>query len=102
MAGDRVNTFVIRALLKDEGPARVMDGSFMLMDIAAAQLAFDRLGRVDRLDVQLTAPMGRFRTSPRSMRRSAQINARLPDGLGGRAAGAPRSSRWSACWPRFT
>jgi putative ABC transport system permease protein len=30
-----------------------MDGSFVLMDIAAAQLAFARLGRVDRLDVQL-------------------------------------------------
>ena len=42
MTGDRVNTFVIRALLEDKGPARVMDGSFMLMDIAAAQLAFDR------------------------------------------------------------
>ena len=56
MAGDRVNTYVIRALLKDDGPARVMDGSFVLMDIAAAQLAFDRLGRVDRVDVQLTAP----------------------------------------------
>ena len=58
MAGDRVNTFVIRALLKDEGPARVMDGSFVLMDIAAAQLAFDRLGRVDRLDLQLTTEDG--------------------------------------------
>ena len=54
MAGDRVNTYVVRGLLKDEGPARVMDGSFVLMDIAAAQLAFARLGRIDRIDVQLT------------------------------------------------
>src|SRR5215203_138549 len=53
MAGDRVRPFVIRGLLRDEGPARVMDGSFVLMDIAAAQLAFDRLGRIDRIDVQL-------------------------------------------------
>ncbi len=53
MAGDRVNTYVIRGLLADEGPARVMDGSFVLMDIAAAQLAFQRLGRVDRIDVLL-------------------------------------------------
>jgi hypothetical protein len=48
LAGDRVGTYVVRALLADQGPARVMDGSFVLMDIAAAQLAFDRLGRIDR------------------------------------------------------
>jgi len=56
LAGDRVNTYVIRALLEDKGPARVMDGSFVLMDIAAAQLAFARLGRVDvRVDgVEIT------------------------------------------------
>ncbi len=53
MAGDRVRPFVIRGLLRDEGPARVQDGSFVLMDIAAAQLAFDRLGRLDRIDVRL-------------------------------------------------
>ena len=29
--------FVVRGLLKDEGPARVLDGNFVLMDIAAAQ-----------------------------------------------------------------
>ena len=53
MIGDRVLPFVVRGLLKNEGPARVLDGNFILMDIAAAQLAFDRLGRVDRVDVLL-------------------------------------------------
>jgi putative ABC transport system permease protein len=53
MIGDRVMPFVVRGYLKDEGPARVLDGNFILMDIAAAQLAFDRLGRVDRIDVLL-------------------------------------------------
>lgn len=53
MIGDRVLDFVVRGILKNEGPARVLDGNFMLMDIAAAQLAFDRLGRVDRLDLLL-------------------------------------------------
>lgn len=53
MAGDRVDTFVVRGLLKDEGPARVLDGNFVLMDIATAQAAFDRFGRIDRLDVLL-------------------------------------------------
>ncbi len=53
MIGDRVLPFVVRGVLKNEGPARVLDGNFIMMDIAAAQLAFDRLGRVDRIDVLL-------------------------------------------------
>jgi len=53
MFGDRLGSYVVRGLLKDEGPARVLDGNFILMDIAAAQFAFDRLGRIDRLDVLL-------------------------------------------------
>ena len=77
MAGDRVNTYIVRGLLKDEGPARVMDGSFVLMDIAAAQLAFARLGRIDRVDVQLP-------DSPDSAAIDAVVEAvgsRLPPGL---------------------
>ena len=62
------------ARLADEGPARVLDGNFVLMDIAAAQLAFDRLGRIDRLDVRLAdgADVGDA---------LARIRARLPAGL---------------------
>jgi putative ABC transport system permease protein len=77
MAGDRINTYVVRGLLKDEGPARVMDGSFVLMDIASAQLAFARLGRVDRIDLELPG-------SPDSAAIDAVIDAigsRLPAGL---------------------
>ncbi len=55
--GDRVKSFTIRGLLKDEGPARVLDGNFALLDIAAAQLAFDRLGKVDRLEIRLRPGM---------------------------------------------
>src|SRR5262245_62062854 len=39
--GDRRYEFTIRGLLLDEGPARAFQGNFALMDIAAAQLAFD-------------------------------------------------------------
>jgi putative ABC transport system permease protein len=53
--GDVWKRFVIRGLLRNEGPARVLDGNFMLMDIAAAQWAFDRLGRVDRVEIRLPA-----------------------------------------------
>src|SRR5262245_56254252 len=51
--GDRAGRFVVRGLLANEGPAKALDGGFALMDIAAAQLAFDRLGRLDRVDVRL-------------------------------------------------
>jgi putative ABC transport system permease protein len=77
VAGDRVNRYVVRGLLEDEGPARVMDGSFVLMDIAAAQLAFARLGRLDRIDVQLSG-------APDSAAIDDTIRAmmsRLPPGL---------------------
>ena len=48
---DQNQKFVVRGLLRDEGPARAVDGNFLLMDIAAAQWAFDRLGRIDRLEI---------------------------------------------------
>lgn len=74
MFGDRVATYLVRGLLKDEGPARVLDGNFILMDIAAAQVAFDRLGRIDRLDVLL--PDGA--ALPAALE---AIAARMPPGL---------------------
>ena len=95
MIGDRVLPFVVRGMLKNEGPARVLDGNFILMDIAAAQLAFDRLGRVDRLDVLL--PEGadlRSRASTRS-RRACRPAC-------GAAAGAAAANRSRRCWRRFT
>ncbi|MEZ5420252.1 MAG: FtsX-like permease family protein [Vicinamibacterales bacterium] len=86
LAGDRVQTYVVQALLQDTGPARVMDGNFVLMDIAAAQLAFDRLGRIDRLDVQIAHEAGaldasRAPTSAELAAAEAAIAARLPAGL---------------------
>lgn len=73
-AGDRVLRLTIRALLKDEGPARVLDGRFILMDIAAAQQALDRFGRVDRLDVRLP-------TGANVDAAEAAVASRLPAGL---------------------
>ncbi|MCI0623322.1 MAG: ABC transporter permease [Acidobacteria bacterium] len=49
--GDHLQNFVIRGLLRNEGPARAMDGNLAVMDIAAAQLALNRLGRLDRLEL---------------------------------------------------
>ncbi len=86
LTGDRVGTYVVRALLADTGPARVMDGSFVLMDIAAAQLAFDRLGRIDRVDVRLAPTTGRLDgsrapTTAEIDAAVAAIQARLPAGV---------------------
>ena len=74
-----------------------MDGSFVLMDIAAAQLAFDRLGRVDRIDVQIAARAAALDASraPTSADIDAPsaIAARLPPGSPRRAGAARRAGR---------
>lgn len=72
--GDRVARMRIRGVLRSVGPARALDGNFVLMDIAAAQLAFDRLGRIDRVDVRLHDPA-------RLDEAEAAIAARLGPGL---------------------
>jgi putative ABC transport system permease protein len=74
-AGDKATTLVVRGVLAAEGPAKVLDGNFALMDIAAAQLAFDRLGRIDRLDVRL-------RDGVSIDAAEAEIAGALPEGLG--------------------
>ena len=56
LIGDRVHDAVVRGLLLDEGPARLVDGQLAVLDIAAAQLLFDRLGWLDRVEIQLFDP----------------------------------------------
>src|SRR4030095_592465 len=36
-AGDRLVPLRVRGVLRDQGPARVLDGNLLLMDVAAAQ-----------------------------------------------------------------
>jgi putative ABC transport system permease protein len=72
--GDRPQNFVIRGLLRNEGPARAIDGNLILMDIAAAQLALNRLGWIDRLEL---LPVDT--TSLEALR--DEIQQRLPPGL---------------------
>ena len=61
-------------MLLDRGPARVLDGNFALMDIAAAQLAAERLGVVDYVDLLLPKE-----SDPDQV--LAAIRGRLPAGL---------------------
>ena len=46
-------TFRVRGILNPEGPAKAMGGNLAVMDIYAAQMAFGKEGRVDRVDVSL-------------------------------------------------
>jgi len=45
-------TFNVNAILENKGLARALNGNFALMDIAAAQLAFGRIGKLDRIDIE--------------------------------------------------
>ena len=74
LIGDRVHDAVVRGLLLDEGPARVVDGQLALLDVAAAQLLFERLGWLDRVEIQLFDP-DTIDDAERA------VAARLPDGL---------------------
>jgi putative ABC transport system permease protein len=48
-----IRTFRVRGLLNPEGPAKIMSGSIAVMDYQAAQMAFGKEGRIDRIDVTL-------------------------------------------------
>ncbi len=61
--------FVIRGLLAEQGAARSMDGQVAVLDIAAAQLAFGKLGRLDRVDLVLEEGADADRVAARLRRR---------------------------------
>src|SRR5712692_3017983 len=46
-------SFVVKGLLKDEGPARAFGGAFGLMDLYSAQAGFSRERKLDRIDVMV-------------------------------------------------
>ena len=58
--GDKINflingiekTFNVNAILENKGLAQALNGNFALMDIAAAQWAFGRIGKLDRIDIE--------------------------------------------------
>lgn len=69
-----VKAFTVRGLLADEGVARAMGGRLAVLDIAAAQVHFGKLGRLDRVDV-LLAPGA----APEQV--AARLRHRLPAGI---------------------
>jgi putative ABC transport system permease protein len=59
-AGDRIEFLIngqkrklnVTAVLENKGIAKALNGNFAMMDIAAAQLALGKLGKLDRIDVE--------------------------------------------------
>jgi putative ABC transport system permease protein len=48
-----LKTFIVRGLLEPDGPAKAMGGDIAIMDIYAAQMAFGKDRRIDRIDVSV-------------------------------------------------
>jgi putative ABC transport system permease protein len=68
-----LQSFTVRGLLEPAGPAKALGGDIALMDIYAAQLAFGKEGRIDRIDVSIIR--GETLDSIRD-----RIQVALPDG----------------------
>ena len=68
-----LKNFTVRGLLEPDGPAKALGGDIAVMDVYAAQLAFGKEGRIDRIDVSIL----RGETLD-SMK--ARIQAALPEG----------------------
>lgn len=51
LINDHSAEYTVRGILAPTGAAKALAGNLVLMDIAAAQLAFGRLGKLDRLDL---------------------------------------------------
>jgi len=48
---EKVLEFKVKALLEQEGLAKAQSGHVAIMDIAAAQVAFNKVGKLDRIDL---------------------------------------------------
>lgn len=46
----------VTAVLENKGIGKALNGNFALMDIATAQNVFEKLGRLDRIDIQFLKP----------------------------------------------
>ncbi|HEY3351109.1 MAG TPA: ABC transporter permease [Thermoanaerobaculia bacterium] len=75
-------TFRVAAVLLPSGAARAASGSIVFMDLAAAQEAFGKVGRLDRIDVVLPASL----SDADRARVLEEVSASLPPGV---TAGRP-------------
>jgi putative ABC transport system permease protein len=75
-------TFRVAAVLRPAGAARAASGSIVFLDLAAAQEAFGKVGRLDRIDVVLPASLSEADRA----RVLEEVSASLPPGV---TAGRP-------------
>jgi len=68
-----LKTFTVRGLLEPDGPAKALGGDISIMDLYAAQLAFGKETRIDRIDISIIRGQ-----SLDSMK--TRIQAALPEG----------------------
>ncbi len=64
----------VNAVLENKGIGKALNGNFALMDIAAAQKVFEKIGRLDRIDIQ-------FLNASEFEVMQKKISALLPDYL---------------------
>jgi putative ABC transport system permease protein len=85
LAGNRRRPFRVAVILEDEGIARAFNGQIVFMDIAAAQMALDRFGEIDRIEIALD-PRSDGRelsgpTEPSAATVAERIRIQLPDSI---------------------
>jgi len=97
-AGDSIDFLIngqekkltVTAILENKGIAKALNGNFAMMDIAAAQLALGKIGKLDRIDVEflgeknfdsvrqkISAVLPEFLRIDRPQRKSQQVEKML-------------------------
>jgi putative ABC transport system permease protein len=74
LVNGRPKTLTVGALLEIEGPVQAMEGRFGLMDIAQAQEVFEKIGRLDRIDLL-------FQEGAKEADQIKQLTRILPPGI---------------------
>ena len=71
LIGSKKVSFTIKGIMEEEGPAKALGGNFAVLDIAHAQEAFEKVGRLDRVDLLIDP-----RVSPEAV--AANLKKNLP------------------------
>jgi len=95
LLNDRQDYYTVRGILALKGPAKAMGGNIAVMDIAAAQLAFNRLRQLDRVD--LIVPPANLSAVQASLAASlpAALRAERPESRVEQADKMLRAFRWN-------
>jgi putative ABC transport system permease protein len=95
LVNDRQDEYTVRGILAPQGAGKALAGNLVLMDIAAAQMAFGRLGKLDRLD--LIVPPEKFETVQSHLARQLPAGLRVerPEARAEQTDKMLRAFRWN-------